>query len=216
MSNMKNILLTSALFCAITLQAEITHYKVLDAEGLEVKNYMLDIQKDAKHITCKMIDEEHGVVKTDYSDYTPKTTHFNIKSETSDVDGEVVENILYYRGEFHSQKVDKSIPLDDGIPFVLNTRGTLIPFILSERESMLMYVTSSQDLAAYKFEAQKEGEVELKIGDKSYNAIEVSFSMTGFIGWFFSGDTLYFDAKTGKFLKRIDTRRNRVEIIDEE
>ena len=213
---MKKILLTSALFCAITLQAEITHYKVLDAEGLEVKNYMLDIQKKAKNITCKMIDEENGIIKTDYSDETPKTTHFSIKSETSDVKGEIIDNILYYSGTFHAQKVDKSIALDEGIPFVLNTRGTLIPFILSDKESMQMYVTSSSDLAAYKFEAQKEGEVELNIGDKSYHAIEVSFGMTGFIGWFFSGDTLYFDAKTGKFLKRIDSRRNRVEIIDEE
>jgi len=208
---MKTLLLT--LLTLNTLYADITNYKVVDANNLEVKSYSLDIQRSKLSSTCKMYDEENDVMKTNITDSNGSTTSFTWKSESTDIQGEVIENILYYKGLFKGEEVDISIALDDA-PFIFNTRDALSSFILSEKESMYLYVTSSSSLSAYKFEAEKEDEVELIIDDVTYEAIEVSFSMSGFIGLFVGGDTLYFDKHSGKFLKRLDSRRDRVEVIE--
>ncbi len=209
---MKTLLLT--LLSVNVLMATVTNYKVLDSDGAEIKNYSLDIVKSEYEIVCKMKDEIADVLKTDISDLNGSTKSFTWKSKNTNVKGEVIDSVLYYKGMFKGKEVNLSISLDEGIPFILNTRDSLLPFIYSTKSSMYLYVTSSAALGAYKFKATKEGMVTLKIDGKTYEAIEVDFSLAGVAGMFVDSDKLFFSAKDGKFLKRIDSRNNRVELID--
>jgi len=192
-----------------------TDYKVLDSNNLEVKNYTIDIKKLGDTIESKMYDEENGILKINTTDLNGSTLSFVWKADGIDIIGTIEEDKLHYKGVFNSQKVDKIIALGDA-PFIFNARDSLTPFVLSDRDSMYLYVTSSSSLDAYKFKATKENEVKLKINGVEYNSIEIDFSIAGFIGLFMSSDKLYFDKKTGLFLKRIDNRRERVELIDNE
>lgn len=209
---MKTLLLT--LLSVNLLMATVTNYKVLNSEGQEVKNYSLDIVQSTNKIVCIMTDVAAETVKTDTTDLNGSTKSFTWKSKNTDIKGEVKDSVLYYKGIFHGKEVDLSISLDEGIPFVLNTRDSLVPFIYSNKSSMQMYVTSSASLSAYKFKATKEKTVELKIDDKTYDAIQVDFSIVGMAGMFVDSDKLFFSAKDGRFLKRIDSRNKRVELID--
>jgi len=201
------ILITSNLLLATS-----THYKVLDRENFEVKNYTLDITKKGDTVVTIMYDEENDINRTDITDPNGFTKEFLWKAEGTDIKGRVDNGILYYEGTFHSKEVNLSIPIDD-VPFMFNVRDSLKSFILSDKEEIYMYVTSSNTLGAYKFKATKQGKVKLEIHKVNYDSIEVEFSMAGFIGFFVGGDKLYFDKKSGKFLKRIDSRRDRVELI---
>ena len=209
---MKTLLLT--LLSVNLLMATVTNYKVLNSEGQEVKNYNLDIVKSDKEIICIMTDKVSEIVKTDITDLNGSTKSFTWKAKGTDLKGQVKDSVLYYNGTFHGKEVNISISLDEGIPFILNTRDSLVPFIYSTRSTMKMYVTSSKTLSAYKFKATKEDVVTLKIDDKTYEAIRVDFSIMGAAGIFVSSDKLFFSSKDGKFLKRIDSRNNREELID--
>ena len=209
---MKTLLLT--LLSVNFLLATVTNYKVLDENNQEIKNFTLEISKTATQMRCKMEDSANGTVKIDTNDLNGSTQSFTWKSKNTNVKGEVRDSVLYYQGLFHGKEVNTTIALDEGVPFILNTRDSLVPFIYSTKQSMYLYVTSSSSLSAYKFKATKEKEVVLKIEGKDYKAIQVDFSLTGAMGLFVKSDKLFFSSKDGRFLKRIDSRNNRVELID--
>jgi len=211
---MKTLLLT--LLSVNMLMATTTNYKVLDSGGQEIKNYSLNIEKSADAIVCTMHDNIAEVTKVDNTDLNGSTKSFTWKEKETDIKGEVKDATLHYQGLFHGKKVDLSIALDEGIPFILNTRDSLVPFIYSTKQSMELYVTSSSQLGAYKFKATKEKTVKLTIDEKVYDAIQVDFAMVGIASLFTSSDKLFFSAKDGRFLKRIDSRHNRVELIDDD
>ena len=211
---MKALLLT--LLSVNLLTATVTNYKVLDSSGHEVKNFSIETSQTATSMTSIMKDENSGSYKKDVSDVNGSTQTFEWKGKSTDIKGEVKEGVLHYGGTFHGVKKDISITLDEGVPFILNTRDSLIPFLYSNETSKYLYVTSSSSLSAYKFKATKEKEVELKIGDKSYKAIQIDFGMAGMAGFFVGSDKLYFDMKDGRFLKRIDSRNHCIELIDED
>jgi len=196
------------------LNATPTNYKVLDKNNLEVKSYTLDIRTIKDSDLCTMYDEENNITRVNFSDKNGFTTKFEWRTNGMDIKGHIKNNRLYYKGNLNGESINIVIPLEEGVPFIFNTRNALTPFILSDKESLYMYVTSSESLSAYKFEATKEGEVKLKIDEVEYDAIEVEFSMAGFIGLFMGSDLLYFDKESGKFLKRVDNRREREELID--
>ncbi len=209
---MKALLLT--LLSVKILLATPVSYKVLDKDNHEIKNFTLDINKTNKNIICKMEDTISGTVKIDINDLNGSTQSFIWKSKNTDIRGEVEDSVLYYKGTFHGKEVNISIALDEGVPFMLNTRDALVPFIYSTKQSMYLYVTSSSSLSAYKFKVTKEKEVLLKIDGKEYNAIQVDFALVGAMGFFAKSDKLFFSSQDGRFLKRIDSRNNRVELID--
>jgi uncharacterized protein YjbJ (UPF0337 family) len=194
--------------------ATVTNYKVLDSDGQEVKTFTLELSKNEKSMTSVMKNELLGSTKTDVSNLEGNTQTFELLGKETKVTGKVEEGILYYKGKFKGQEVDLSIELDEGVPFVLNTRDSLTPFLYSTDSSKYIYVTSSASLSAYKFKVTKEKEVQLKIDDKTYDAIQLDFSMAGIASLFVGSDKLFFDKKDGKFLKRIDSRNKRVELID--
>ena len=211
---MKTLLLT--LLSVNLLLATQTNYKVLDNDGQEVKNYSLKIEKSTDKIVSVMSDTLAQVVKTDITDLNGSTQSFTWKSKNTDIKGEVKASRVYYKGVFKGKKVDLFLALDKNIPFIFNTRDSLVSFIYSNKKSMKLYVTSSAKLSAYKFKATKEKMVDLTIDDKKYKAIEVDFSMAGLAGMFVASDKLYFSAKDGRFLKRKDSRNHRVELIDDD
>jgi hypothetical protein len=194
--------------------ATVTNYKVLDSDGQEIKTFTLELKKDEKSMTSVMTNEFLESTKRDISDLDGNTQSFEILGKETNVTGRVEKSILYYKGKFKGQEVDLSIELDEGVPFVLNTRDSLTPFLYSTDSTKYIYVTSSASLSAYKFKVTKEKEVQLKIDDKTYDAIQLDFSMAGMASLFMGSDKLFFDKKDGKFLKRIDSRNNRVELID--
>ena len=209
---MKTLLLT--LFSVNLLMATVTNYKVLDSEGQEVKTFSLELSKNETTMTSVMKNELSGSTKTDVSDLQGNTQKFEILGKDTNVTGRVEEGILYYDGTFKGKEVELSIQLDEDVPFVLNTRDSLTPFLYSTESTKYIYVTSSASLSAYKFKVTKEKEVKLTIDEKSYDAIQIDFSMAGMASLFVGSDKLFFDKKDGKFLKRIDSRNNRVELID--
>lgn len=209
---MKTLLLT--LLSVNILLATPISYKVLDKDNQEIKNFTLDISKTDTYIRCTMQDSVGETVKIDTNDLNGSTQSFTWKSKNTDIRGDVRDSVLYYKGMFHGKDVNTSISLDEGVPFILNTRDSLVPFIYSTKQSMYLYVTSSNALSAYKFKATKEKEVELKIDGKAYKAIQVDFALTGAMGFFAKSDKLFFSSEDGRFLKRIDSRNNRVELID--
>ena len=211
---MKTFVLT--LLSVQLLLATTHNYKVLDNNGQEVKTFSIELNKTQTEMISIMKDEVSGSYKKDVSDLNGSTQSFEWKGKNTDIKGTVEEGVLNYKGTFHGRKVDISIPLDEGIPFILNTRDSLTPFLYEKKQSKYLYVTSSSSLSAYKFKATKEKVVELKIDDKTYQALQIDFSMSGMVGFFMGSDKLYFDMKDGKFLKRIDHRNKRVELIDED
>lgn len=110
------------------------------------------------------------------------------------------KDLISIQGTHKNKPINKKIKNTGQSPWYPAPGLMLQTFAKSNYNKKEFYIFSSDDKKLVKMVAKKVGKSEIKINNAVYDAVHVEMTPPGFKAMFWKAD-LYFDAKTGNFLK---------------
>lgn len=187
----------------------VVHYKTYHpGTGEEFNRFTCSSEKNLSggYQVHWVIEEGGRVTEEDYTlDEYFGTLRFRVVNvdEKTDYIGERKERLVFIRGRFKGEKIERTMEIDER-PFYYNPKVGLAAFVCSGETQGTFWGFQNKELNVYPMKATNEGPDRISVNGKDVEAIKIHWTIDDFRSvffkrtyWFRGSDGLYLKQKTG-------------------